>query len=477
MSIKKKVVISNILSFLIPVFISIVALFISFNAVEERFDDSYYYKYSEIIQKIVRSIDEENYEKAIENVKEIEKDGYLVSLVLNDNIEYESDNYSIYSTKVMQNYFENKIIETDMGNYTVIGDVGEFNFINLGSEKENSYLSIFKIESRPTIEERNKEDVDYIMKVILFVLLAAIIAIILTTSIVTFIILNSILKPLELLQSGTNQIREGNLNFAINYTRDDELGAVFGDFENMRKQLLNSREEEKRYQENRKELIAGITHDLNTPLTSIKGYTAGLLDGIADTREKQTNYLKKINGAANQMSELINELLLYSTLDMDNVSFNFIKTDLVEYFKDCILEIESQYKSKNMNLLFTTDLSTGKAYANIDWIHFKRVVLNILNNSIKYKKAGEGNVHINLSEEDENYIIKFSDDGIGVPKDEIANIFEVFFRLDKSRNKKTGGSGLGLAIVKNIVTAHSGNIRVNENYTNGLELILTLPKA
>ncbi|OZV12126.1 hypothetical protein CIW83_10905 [Tissierella sp. P1] len=476
MSIRKKVVISNLLTFLLPVVIGILSLYIASNAVEERF---VYEDHFEIIQRIEQNILEEDFEKVIENVKEIEAGGYSVKLILDNDTSYESENYNEYSDKVIGEYFNN----VNKSEYTIINESGEASCIKLfgndSSSNDNiNYLYMVSTQTRVTLEEQNEtiaKDKQFIMKIILFVLVAIVSAVILTTSVMTFIILRSILRPLNVLREGTNQIKEGNLHFEIDYPNDDEFGDVCKDFDDMREKLLNSKEEKERYENNRKELIAGITHDLNTPLTSIKGFTSGLLEGIIDTKEKQIRYLENINQTADQMSKMINELFLYSTLDMNGVSFNFISTDLVDFFEGCISEISSEFSKNNIYIHFITELEMAEV--QIDWMHFKRVVLNIIKNSAKYKKDGIGNIYITLSEYGELYNISFADDGMGITKDEITNIFDPFYRADKSRNQQTGGAGLGLAIVKNIVNAHNGSIRVNEKYNDGLELIISLPKA
>lgn len=424
-----------------------------------------------------KAIGDRKYEEAVEISKAIEDEGYFINLVLDDKVVYISDEYEVNLKDIIVYDVDEIVIDEPLETYIIRSNLGEFNSIKLGDE---SSISSIRIDPIISIEEQNnlfKEDRQFTMKLILMVLLAIIGSVVLTTSLATYITVGSIIKPLELLQTGTNKIMAGDLNFSLNYDKDDAFGEVFSDFENMRKKLLDLRDHQVKYNENRKELIAGITHDLNTPLTSIRGYTSGLLDGIAKTEEKQVYYLEKINSISTEMSGLVNELLDYSMLDIDSVNFNFVKTDLVEYFKDCILELEKEYDEKGMKIEFYAEIPDKVAYSYIDLIHFRRVVLNIFNNSLKYKEKDLGHLLITLYEKNNFYSISFKDDGIGITRDEVKKIFEVFYRLDKSRNKEIGGYGLGLAIVKNIVSAHSGYIEINKDYNEGLELILTLPKV
>ena len=333
---------------------------------------------------------------------------------------------------------------------------------------------VFNANFGPDADHFHRQGFHYIRNMMQISFLSIIGVIVITITIMTYIITRSILNPLKILSEGTRQIKSGNLNHSIAYSKKDEFGEVCADFEDMRISLLKLKEEERRYEENRKELIAGITHDLNTPLTTIKGFVSGLLEGIAFTPEKQETYLRSINQTADKMSKLIDELLLYSTLDMNSMPFSFEKIDLVEYFKDCVMEITEEFQQKGMHLHFhpVCDL----ACADIDLMQFNRVVLNILDNSVKYKREDFGNIHITVDENEKETSITFRDDGYGIPENESGDVFEVFYRSDKSRSQSIGGSGLGLAIVQRIVHAHHGSICVNPDYTDGLEIIISLPK-
>ena len=320
-------------------------------------------------------------------------------------------------------------------------------------------------------ENYSNEYMRYVMHIELYSIFGVVAV---TITAFSFVVTRSILKPLKLLKEGTRQIKSGNLSHKLVYDKKDEFGAVCADFEDMRASLQRLKEEERSYEENRKELIAGITHDLNTPLTTIKGFVSGILEGIVITPEKQKSYLESINQTADKMSKLIEELLLYSTLDMNSMPFSFERIDLVEYFKDCIQEIREEFQKKEMLLSFNQNCDT--AYADIDLVQFNRIVLNILDNSVKYKKDGLGSIHITVDKNDSEVLISFRDDGLGIDKNELKNIFKVFYRSDKSRNQSISGNGLGLAIVQRIVTAHNGSIDVIADNLNGLEVVVALPQ-
>lgn len=128
------------------------------------------------------------------------------------------------------------------------------------------------------------------------------------------------------------------------------------------------------------------------------------------------------------------------------------------------------------NMLIDFESTLDEALVEIDWVHFKRVVLNIINNSLKYKKDECASVRISIREDESKYLISFKDRGRGISLEDQKEIFNPFFRADKSRNREIGGTGLGLAIVKSIVEAHGGSVYINESYVDGLEIVLVLDK-
>lgn len=305
--------------------------------------------------------------------------------------------------------------------------------------------------------------------------------------VIVFVIARSILKPLELLKKGTKMISEGNLDFEINYNGDDEITEVIDNFEDMRRKLSLSMEQQRHYEESRKELIAGISHDLSTPLTSIKGYVSGLMDGVADSPEKREKYLKTIYNTAEDMDRLVSELFLFSKLDVDKVPFNFERVDIGEFLSSCCEEMKFTFEKDKLVISFT-DRLTAPQYVFLDRNQFGRVLLNIARNSVKYKKEDVASLHVDLSllpQEDEKggnselrmVRIVLQDNGIGVPPELTGKIFESFYRRDTARSNPASGSGLGLAIAKQIVNRHCGTISAESMVGQGLSILIDLPIA
>lgn len=304
---------------------------------------------------------------------------------------------------------------------------------------------------------------------------------------IVFVIARSILKPLDLLKKGTKMISEGNLDFEINYKGDDEITEVIDNFEEMRRKLSLSMEQQKRYEESRKELIAGISHDLSTPLTSIKGYVSGLMDGVADSPEKREQYLKTIYNTAEDMDRLVSELFLFSKLDVDKVPFNFERIDIGEFLSSCCEEMKFTFEKDKLVVSFTDRLEAPQTVF-LDRNQFGRVLVNIARNSVKYKKEDVASLHVDLSllppdEEDRGrqglrmVRIVLKDNGIGVPPELTGKIFESFYRTDTARSNPSSGSGLGLAIAKQIVNRHCGVISAESIAGQGLSIIIDLPIA
>ena len=302
---------------------------------------------------------------------------------------------------------------------------------------------------------------------------------------VVFVITKSILKPLKLLKKGTKMISDGNLDFEINYKGDDEISEVIDNFEDMRRKLSLSMEQQKRYEDSRKELLAGISHDLSTPLTSIKGYVSGLMDGVADSPEKQAQYLQTIYNTAEDMDRLVGELFLFSKLDLDKIPFRFERIDIGQYLAACCEEMKFTFEKDKLSISFGDRLESPQTVF-LDRNQFGRVLLNIARNSVKYKKEDVASLYVDLSlvpedSEDAGGLsmvrIVLKDNGIGVPEELTGKIFESFYREDTARTDPASGSGLGLAIARQIVQRHCGAISAVSAVGQGLSIIIDLPIA
>lgn len=305
----------------------------------------------------------------------------------------------------------------------------------------------------------------------------SVLVILMLTAIMLLIwIYRGILRPLNVLRVGMNQIKEGDLDHTVVSATEDEIGQLCEDFEEMRIRLKEQIDSRLQYEEDIKELISNISHDLKTPLTAIKGYSEGLLDGVADTPQKQEKYLKTIFTKANDMSILVDELAFYAKIDCNTVPYSFKQINLRDYFDDCIDELSLDLEVKNVEILYENEIDPSvKVIADAEQL--KRVISNIIGNAVKYINKNKGVIQIQIHDIGEFVQVEIEDNGIGIPKADIPYIFDRFYRADASRNSRKGGSGLGLAISKKIIEDHSGKIWAESESGEGTRILFTLKKS
>ena len=284
-----------------------------------------------------------------------------------------------------------------------------------------------------------------------------------------------VMTPLTQLKEATKNIKEGNLDFTIEKTGVDEIGDLCDDFEEMRKRLKESAEEKVAFDKENKELISNISHDLKTPITAVKGYVEGIMDGVADTPEKMDRYIRTIYNKANEMDRLINELTFYSKIDTNRIPYTFNKIHISDYFEDCVDELSVELDSSGISLTYFNYLEED-AVVIADAEQLKRVINNIISNSLKYMNKPKGVINIRLRDVGDFIQIEIEDNGIGIAQKDLANIFERFYRTDSSRNSSKGGSGIGLSIVKKIMEDHGGQVWATSKEGTGTTMYLALRK-
>lgn len=298
------------------------------------------------------------------------------------------------------------------------------------------------------------------------VILSVIIVVLTTGIILTIWIYQSMMKPIRKLTDATQRIAEGDLNFVLETNDKDEFGELCQDFETMRKRLKESTEDRARDEVESKELISNISHDLKTPITAIKGYVEGIMDGVADTPEKMNHYIKTIYNKANDMDKLIGELTVYSKIDTNRIPYNFNKVNVDEYFSDCVDEITIELESKNIRLNYFNYVEKDTLII-ADVEQMKRVINNIISNSVKYIGNKQGALNIRIYDDNDFIHVEIEDNGKGIATKDLPFIFDRFYRTDASRNSNQGGSGIGLSIVKKIIEVHGGKIWVTSKLNTG----------
>jgi signal transduction histidine kinase len=309
---------------------------------------------------------------------------------------------------------------------------------------------------------------------ILFTVL--IVILVLTHLLLTYFVSRSIIRPLHSLRAAAVRIKKGDLDFEVGMNGKDEISLLGQAFEEMRVQLKQSIRLQLQYEENRKELVSNISHDLKTPITTIRGYVDGILDGVADSPEKTTKYMRTIADKAEEMDRLIDELFLYSKLDLKNVPFNFEPVRLREFMEDWADEMKFDLEKAGIAWSSVNELRASDTVL-MDRDKFKRVLGNVIQNSRKYMDKPERRIGLRTFAANRAAVLEIEDNGQGIEAEALAHIFERFYRAEQSRNSGSGGSGLGLAIAKQIALGHGGTIEARSEAGLGTTIRIILPLA
>ncbi|WP_368489365.1 ATP-binding protein [Clostridium sp. BJN0013] len=477
MNIKRRMILYNTLTIIIPfiiasiiaiIFVSISSKFFDTSINYDKFKESAYIR-SELLNTI-KEISKSN----IKNIKGTEFEKFLnqkLALIDGKIIIIKNDAIIFYSDNMDKMDIENSLSEAN--------NKSSKNLVTIGT----TYYSVKSFPLQFNNELQGKvifltpirKETDVLKNFIIAILAIFLISSILTSILVSYIFSKKILTPITLLKESMSKIRNGELNFEIAETGDKEIRELCTDFEQMRIKLKDSINAKIKYDDNRKLLVSSISHDLKTPITSIEGYVQGILDGVANTPEKLEHYLKTIHKKTMQINNMIDDLLLYSKLNLKQIPFNYEKTDVVDYFNYCILESEPELNKFNIKINLQSHLKNSK-YVMIDKERFMRVILNIIDNSRKYMDKEEGKIIIFLRETASSIIIEIKDNGCGINENDVNKIFNKFYRGDSSRSNASG-SGLGLAISKQIVEGHNGKIWAVSNELKGTSILISIGKV
>lgn len=268
---------------------------------------------------------------------------------------------------------------------------------------------------------------------------------------------NHMIAPINTLNKAMQNIADGNFDYRIATGQKGEIGELYKNYDDMRLRLKETTEERLRQEEKSKELISNISHDLKTPITAIKGYVEGIMDGVADTPEKVDKYVKTIYNKANDLDRLINELTTYTKLDANKIPYNFQRLNLSDYFADCREEIGLELEDRRIRFNYSNLVDDDTVIIG-DPEQLKKVINNIVGNSIKYLDRTDGEIDMRILDEVDSIRVEIEDNGKGISARDLPYVFERFYRTDASRNSSKGGSGIGLSIVKKIIEDHGGYI-------------------
>ena len=306
-------------------------------------------------------------------------------------------------------------------------------------------------------------------------ILTATIILVFTALSVGLWIYRSIAVPLVKLKKATKNIKEGNLDFVLEVEGNDEFSQLCQDFEEMRKRLKESTEEKILMDKENKELISNISHDLKTPITAVKGYVEGIMDGVADTPEKMDRYVRTIYNKTNEMDHLINELTFYSKIDTNRIPYTFSKLNVEDYFSDCAEELGLEMETKGIELVYANYVEKD-VQVIADGEQIRRVIHNIVSNAIKYMEKPKGIIQLRVKDVGDFIQVEIEDNGKGIAAKDLPYIFDRFYRTDVSRNSSKGGSGIGLSTVKKIMEDHGGKVWATSRLGIGTIMYFVLRK-
>ena len=276
--------------------------------------------------------------------------------------------------------------------------------------------------------------------------------------------------PLQRLKRAAMEIRDGNLAYELAVTGQDEFSELAAGFEQMRIRLKDSVRAQEKAEAERRGMMASVTHDLQTPITSIMGYAEGIWDGVADTPEKTREYAAVIRKKARSLQALAEDLSLLSRLENAQLPLDKQEEDLGAM----VAELACEFSHNEPESRWDTRLAPG-LFVCVDREKMARVVVNLFQNCVKYKKPDHPpEICLTLIRHDGDALLTVSDKGMGVAPDDLPHLFDRFYRADASRGRQ-GGSGLGLSIARQLVQLHGGKIWILGNPEGGLSVNISLP--
>lgn len=488
MKIKTKLIISFCIIIFVPMLLAGALSFVFYNFQVQTIAQTYGIRnadaYSiansvQIMMRYTTSNFEEIKRIAKEDPQRLEDSEYLMEM--NEDLKQKYSYLIVREEDILRfnGDMNNGIVLNSLPEYGSTGDKnGTSVYVDSKEEiliKQLDFLSAKKKPSSAFIVTSIQGTVPGIKKIMLQVILSIFLILLLTACMMIVWIYRSMITPIRKLQVAAENIKEGNLDFSMEVEGEDEIGELCVTFEEMRLRLKANAEEKLYSEKENKALISNIAHDLKTPITAVKGYSEGILDGVANTPEKLDKYIRTIYNKANEMDTLINELTLYAKIDTNRIPYNFAKINVSDYFMDCVEEIGLDLESKGIGLSYNN-------YAGEDIViiadpeQLRRVINNIVGNSVKYMNHQKGAIQIRIMDVGDFIQVELEDNGCGISSKDLPYIFDRFYRTDESRNSATGGSGIGLSIVKKIIEDHGGKIWATSKENAGTTMYFVIRK-
>jgi signal transduction histidine kinase len=480
MTIKQRLFISHILMIIVPVLLSLLVSVIAILMVWRYFwglDEGAMIKNSEFrnqyasVERLMIKWDEEDTtdKEVVTDLQQFEKEHHSDEIAL---LVYNGSKLVSSVGKVTNQQMKNAALN-ETGEHSYLKDqtfltTFETNRYKVILMNSNYYNDLYY---QDPLWDQNYQTV--LMGAIILIVFLILSIIFITSRFLTRYMTRSITDPLELLTEGFCKVREGDWQVQIHYTKQDEFLPVSKDFNDMVHQLNQMMDNQNKLETNRRELIAGISHDLRTPLTSIKAYVEGLEKGIANTPDMRTKYFAIVKKKIADLDQIIAQLFLFSKLDTGEFPFNFVTTTNKKLIDEDIHFIQQEYESNGLTI--SLEANEIVVPLEVDPVQFRTVMTNLFENALKYVNRKEKQVRLAYEVVDNQFILSIIDNGNGVSEASLDDLFELFYRDDCSRNNPSNGNGLGLAISKKIIEGFNGTIRAYNHSEGGLAIVITLP--
>jgi signal transduction histidine kinase len=284
-----------------------------------------------------------------------------------------------------------------------------------------------------------------------------------------------IIVPIEQLRQGVDEIAKGNYDVQLECRTPNDLGLLIASFNDMALKLLQGEKLQAEYEENRKALIANISHDLKTPITAIHGHIEALLDGPLVPADRQEKYLKVIHHNVGYLNRLIDDLFLFSKLDMQKLDFHFQPVPIRKYLRDVMEEYQLELEGAAVGFQYC-DLLEDEPQVDLDGKRLHQAINNIVGNAVGHGRDTVLSLRVTLYRSETWIALDIEDNGPGIPEDKLPFIFDRFYRVDTERTKDLESTGLGLAITREFVLAHGGEISVSSRLGEGALFTVLLPE-
>ena len=284
-----------------------------------------------------------------------------------------------------------------------------------------------------------------------------------------------IYNKVKIIYKNIHELKVGNDTDEDEVVRTSDLDYVTREVSEWAEQRRNEIIELRERENFRREFIGNISHELKTPIFNIQGYMLTLLDGALDDPEINRKYLKRANKSVDRMINIIDDLETISALESKSVQLSLSSFDIIELVREVFDVSEDKAAKRNIALTLKKDYDKP-IKVEADRPKIEQVLTNLITNAIKYGK-NDGKIEVRFYDMHDNVLVEISDDGVGIPQEDIPRVFERFYRVDKSRSREAGGTGLGLSIVKHILEAHKQTINVRSSENAGSTFSFTLKKG